>query len=83
MPPLSCSEARESLLDFVEGGLDPGTRLGVEEHLRRCPPCGHMMESYKKTTSLCCKVLRKDPPDGLADRVLAVLREKTSEPERK
>ncbi len=83
MPPLSCSEALESLLDYVEGGLDPETRVGLEEHLRQCPPCGHVMESYNKTASLCCKALRKDPPEGLVERILASLREKTSEPKGK
>ena len=77
MPSLSCTEALEDLLDYVEGGLDPSPRQLFVEHMRVCGVCGHILESYCKTPTLCRRALKKELPAGVTDRLLAVLREKT------
>jgi anti-sigma factor RsiW len=79
---LSCSEASECLLDFVEGALDPKLRHSIEDHMRVCPPCGRLLEAYNKAAALCGKALQREPPAGMGERLLASLREKTSYPPR-
>jgi len=74
--PLTCTEASESLLEFVEGALTPEVRHGFEGHLRACGLCSLLFESYKKTSVLCCKMLRRETPAGAVDRLLQSLREK-------
>jgi hypothetical protein len=78
VPSLSCSEALEDLLDYVEGSLEPSPKQLFAEHVHVCGVCGHILESYLKTQTLCRRLLKKEPPAGLSERLFAVLREKAS-----
>ena len=78
MPSLSCTEALDDLLDYVEGSLEPSHRQLFREHVHACRVCGYILESYSKTPNLCRRALKKELPAGLTDHLLAVLREKTS-----
>ena len=74
---MTCRTAAGVLLDFLERTLQPGLRTDVESHLTRCPACVRLMESYRKTTALCRRALRRDTPAGLEHRLLHFLHEKT------
>jgi hypothetical protein len=75
---LSCIQARDSLLDFVEGALEPEMRQNMEDHLRQCAPCDYFLETYRETSMLCCRALKREMPAGFSERLLATLREKTT-----
>lgn len=78
MPGLSCSEALDELLDYVEGALEPSLKQLFVEHVHHCRVCEHILESYAKTQTLCRRALKRELPAGLTEHLLAVLREKTS-----
>jgi anti-sigma factor RsiW len=36
---LSCQALVEEVTEYLEGGLEPDTRLAFERHVAICPPC--------------------------------------------
>lgn len=77
MTRLTCRQARRGLLEFVEGLCGPEAKQGFEEHLRACPPCEQIVESYRKTAKLCGCAFQQEPSPSCCEKVLAALREKT------
>jgi hypothetical protein len=77
VPSLSCTEALEDLLDYLEGALDPSPRQHFLDHMHVCGVCGHILESYSKTPGLCRRALKKELPAGVTERLLAALRDRT------
>ena len=73
---LGCGEACERLLDFLDGALEPGERDLVSAHFRCCAPCAYFLATYSITSGLCAKAFLQKVPAGLAERLLADLREK-------
>lgn len=50
---ISCQELVELVTAYLEGALDPPTRMRIESHLRRCDGCATYLEELRSTiTSL-------------------------------
>ncbi len=52
-----CKELADILCDYIDGTLDPETKVDFEEHFSDCPPCLAFLNTYKKTTQLCRDIL--------------------------
>lgn len=74
----SCDRAGDLAVDFLEGQLSEKTRERIEQHMRKCPPCLKFMETYRKTTDICRRVLIKKAPTEFADRLRDFLRQNCS-----
>jgi anti-sigma factor (TIGR02949 family) len=72
---LNCQEAIGQLSDYLDRNLPQEMREAIVEHMDRCPACVTFTETYEKTKVLCRKALRKKAPEGLAERVLAFVRD--------
>ena len=56
---ITCRDANDLLLDFINGELDPETNLEFEKHLKICPDCAAFLNTYKKTIELTRSFLQK------------------------
>jgi predicted anti-sigma-YlaC factor YlaD len=74
---ITCKQALESLVDYLEGSMTPEVKREIEQHLADCGCCPGVIESYMKTAKLCHKALKKSAPAGLVQRLMDSLREKT------
>ena len=72
---ITCRQLVELLLDYVSGELPPEHRDLVEKHLGHCPPCVAYVESYQITIKTTRQLASAHLPPGLADRLLASLKE--------
>jgi anti-sigma factor (TIGR02949 family) len=70
----NCKEVVELLQDFLEGDLAETDQQDLREHIERCPPCVEFINTYQKTSDLCRKVLAREMPTELADRLTSFLR---------
>ena len=57
---MTCPEASADLGAYVLGALEPGERLRVDEHLRRCPTCAAELAEFSALPGLLDRV---DPAD--------------------
>jgi len=46
---LACREVVELLSDYLDGGLDPGTRAHLEAHLAGCDGCTMILDQLRET----------------------------------
>src|SRR5205823_5952609 len=74
---MTCQEAFDLLMDYLDGGLEPARRQAFEAHLQRCPECVTYLESYRlavRLSRVACET-REGPcervPEGLVRAVLA------------
>ena len=57
---LTCRELIDFLADYLDGGLAPEVRAGLEIHLSVCPGCVDYLESYRKTIRLAKQACEPD-----------------------
>ena len=75
-PGISCAQINEFLLAYVERDLEGEVHAQFEQHLGRCPPCGHYLDGYRDTIDLVRKCGREDakkpepPPEDLIQAIL-------------
>lgn len=55
----TCRDATSLILDYLSGGLEPGTVSDFEKHLGDCPDCVAFLNTYKKTLELTKNFLMK------------------------
>lgn len=72
---VTCEYVSQSLLEYLEGGLDQGTRQAFAAHFGSCLACAYLTSSYEKTRELCRLAVEQAPPHGLADRLVGYVRE--------
>jgi anti-sigma factor RsiW len=51
-PRMTCRQLVDFLMDYLDGGLQPGVRADFEWHLSVCPNCVRYLETYKATVVL-------------------------------
>lgn len=61
---IRCVEMVEVVTDWMEGTLDDGTRVAVEEHLAICPDCIAYLDQLRTAATLAGRLAADDPPDG-------------------
>ncbi len=74
---VNCRQAVSGLADYLENALPQQMQDAIVGHMKRCPACVTFTETYEKTTVLCRKAMLKEAPAGLAERVLAFVRQQT------
>ena len=50
---MTCQEATEFLLDYLDGNLPGPVAAEFEVHLRKCGWCTEYVASYRKTVATC------------------------------
>jgi anti-sigma factor RsiW len=75
---MTCREAVEFLMDYLDGALPAEQRATFERHLERCPPCLKYLASYRETVrlgrSLCAdpeEPAGEEIPEELVQAILA------------
>ena len=56
---VTCRDATDLLLDFINGELSTETNAEFEKHLGVCPDCVAFLNTYKKTIELTKSFLQK------------------------
>jgi anti-sigma factor RsiW len=78
---MTCREATDFLMDYLDGKLAAPVRITFEEHLIECPACVDYVESYRATITLaagCEKDAGRGPvPEELIAAILAAQKEAT------
>ena len=49
---LSCEEANQFIMDFLDGTADEPIRMAFAAHLSTCPNCVAFLEQYRETIRL-------------------------------
>ena len=65
---MSCREAIEFLMDYLDGTLAAAERARFEEHLAECPDCVAYLATYQATIRLG-KAAFRDHDDAGAPRI--------------
>ena len=69
---MTCREALEFLMDYVDEGLPAAQRESFEQHLNVCPPCVRYIASYRDTVALGRKAfedLDAEVPDDFPEQL--------------
>jgi len=56
---ITCRDATDLLLDFINGELNPEINTEFEKHLRVCPDCVAFLNTYKKTIEVTKSFLQR------------------------
>ena len=72
---LSCEQANDFIMDYLEDRLPAKTRDKFETHLEKCARCTPFLDQYKKTIELVSQEGQIEVPPDLAEHTLAFLRE--------
>jgi anti-sigma factor RsiW len=70
---ISCGELVELLGDIVSDELPSARRDHVEQHIRICPSCSALLESYILVIMLTRRLSPARVPDGVFQRLSAAL----------
>ena len=72
----SCKTVVDLLQALLDGELEAAEEKDIREHLEGCPPCIEFLNTYRKTSDLCRRVLQREMPEELANRLTSFLRER-------
>jgi anti-sigma factor RsiW len=76
-----CEEVRELLPEHLLGVLEPESEQAVKRHLRGCAACRAELASLGEGLVTFARAAHQtDPPEGLRERVFAVLEEERADP---
>ena len=71
-----CNEYIGELNDYLDGELSPELCEEIEKHLGECRNCRIMVDTLKKTVSLCREGEQENLPNTLNDKLKQLLKEK-------
>jgi anti-sigma factor (TIGR02949 family) len=71
---VDCRRAVDLLHELLEDEVCPDTHQTLMQHFANCPPCQALFDTYKTTTNLCRKTLRRTAPKELGERLTQLLR---------
>ena len=71
---VSCQEVVEILNDYLEGVMQPGDRLRLEEHLMICEGCRNYLAQLETTVGLTGGLTEETVPAEVMARLLEVFR---------
>jgi hypothetical protein len=71
----------KQVIEFCDGGgfedLEPQAQRAVQMHIRSCPCCNTLVQSYKTTAALCAEVWDLPIPEQLTAGLKHYLRHAT------
>jgi anti-sigma factor RsiW len=70
----NCREFASKLNDYVDGELEPGLCEEIEKHIGSCENCRIMVDTMKKTVTLCCAGKEVSLPADLEERLNNLLK---------
>lgn len=77
---MTCREAIDFLMSYLEGELSPEVRAEFEHHLSICPGCSTYLATYQQTVALSKSSLSEEAkadlpemPEELVQAMLAAL----------
>jgi predicted anti-sigma-YlaC factor YlaD len=73
--PMACRELVELVTDYLEGRLDPGQRVRVEEHLRSCDGCQNYIEQMRQTLAALGRIPEESISLQARDELLHAFRD--------
>jgi anti-sigma factor (TIGR02949 family) len=62
---MTCRDALQRLMEYLDGELTAATLADFEAHLARCAPCRAYLATYRRTNELVAKAHRIDMPERL------------------
>jgi predicted anti-sigma-YlaC factor YlaD len=72
---MTCRELTELLLDFVSGELTQEDVQRIKDHLKVCPPCVVILNTYRLTIQLTRQLPPQPMPPPCEQRLLAAISE--------
>lgn len=78
-PMLSCEQANNFIMDYLEDRLPAKTRVQFRTHLEKCTKCASFLDQYEKTVELVAEDGLIEVPADLTEHTLTFLREKLPE----
>jgi len=72
-------DIRKLLPAYCSGDLEPAERMRVEEHLNSCTECSSALADLETTLRLIRSTPQVEPPPWMTSRIMARLREETTE----
>ena len=66
---MTCNEAIDRLIDYLDGELTAGTLAEFEAHLSRCAPCRAYLATYRRTNELVATAHQVNVPERLRDKL--------------
>jgi RNA polymerase sigma-70 factor (ECF subfamily) len=66
---MTCREAIEVLVDYLEQSLDAEVCAELERHLADCAPCRAYLATYQKTRALGAEAQREEMPEEMRVRL--------------
>ena len=73
---ISCVEVWRELSNYIEGTVDAGLRLRMEEHFKTCEHCTAVLDGMKNIVRLAGDNRVFDLPAGFSGRLKERLRKK-------
>ena len=70
---ISCTEATRQLWEYLDGTVDPGDRVLLEQHLARCRRCCGELEFARELRSFLAGSGREEIPDDVRRRLAETL----------
>ena len=73
---MTCKELAELLMAYFDGELSQEHCDTICQHIRRCPPCLHFVETYQITVRICRDLPQTPPPAHLLDKLRAAAQQR-------
>jgi hypothetical protein len=74
---MSCDELLRRLTEYEDRVLPAELCRALETHLRDCVPCAELRRDLEQLALMCRQAPRPTMPEGLRERLRALLRPKT------
>ena len=70
---MSCEETRQTFSSYIDDCVSLPARVGIDEHLDRCPVCRAEVAELRSLTRSLSSMTRPKPPAGLAETISDLL----------
>jgi anti-sigma factor RsiW len=73
---VNCKKVILELTSYLDGALDTGVRIDLEQHLARCTDCRLVVDTTRKTIQIFCNSEPVPLPEDVRNRLHAALLER-------
>src|SRR5664279_4329839 len=67
---MNCADYEILICDYVDGGLAPAQKAGLERHLAECPACAEVARDCAAAVAFMGRAEAVEPPQELITRIL-------------